>query len=630
MDYRSHHSIAIISLFITLVVLLPVADIFAQTPTIKVQHPRKNAVLPYVDSTFIHGMVTPGFELEINGVKVEVHEEGGFLVFLDVSPGDFTFKLVAKKGSETTSLEWPIRIAERNRWVPFDSLAILTEFAQPSVYQQLIPGDLFEVSFRGTPNAMATFRIDGVTDDIPMMEDSISFGGSWGDEVFGAGATEKTEVVRGIYTGGIYIPQIDSTSIDSARIVLTLRVPHDRIPEEYFPEKAYEDVIGDTILFVVEDTLESTVSIVDFESPVIVEMKDSVQTIRTGPRKGYLSIFQPKGVRFVCDGKYDNYLRLRLAPGQTAWVPDTAVVFLPLGTPVPSSHVRTIRSIETDSIKRVEIILDEKLPFRIEHYPRDRKFVISVYGATSDTDWIKYMGKREFVERIAWRQQRDGIYEVTVEYENGGIWGWDGYYAGNVLALDIKPAPGSFRSYHDLRVLIDPGHSSDPGAIGPTGYTEAEANLGIADKLAAVLRKKGATVFMTRIDDADVKLYERPMIAVEKDCDVFISVHNNSVPVSVNPNTYNGVSTYYYNPHSKILADYIQTEFLDKLPLGDHGLYYANFAVTRPTQYLAVLVECAFMILPEQEARLKKDDFQMKCAKAIADGLDEYLNSIGH
>lgn len=600
----------------------------AQEPSIKVQHPRKNSTLPYVDSTFIHGMVTPGSDLKINDVEIDVHEDGGFLAYLDVSPGDYVFELVAEKGGKTKTLEWPVRIRERDRQVPFDSLAILTEFAVPDVYQQLIPGDLFEVVFRGTPNSRASFRIEGVTEPTPMIEDSISLGGSWGDQVFGGGTRKELDIVRGIYTGSTYLPRVDTSGVDSALIILTLMTPIDRIADQFVSRKAFQTVINDTAFWVVEDTLKATVSIYEFYTPRVVEMIDSVQTIRTGPRKGYLSIFQPRGVRFVCDGKYDDYLRLRVAPGQTAWVPDTSVVFLPPGTPLPHSEVKTIRSIETDSLKRVEIFLDEKLPFRVEHNPRDHTFVISVYQATSDTDWIKYIGNREFIERISWRQARDGIYEVTVEYSESDTWGWNGYYRDNVLTIDIRPAPEKFHSYRNLRVLIDPGHSADPGAIGPTGLTEAEANLGIADKLAALLRHKGATVFMTRIDDSDVELYDRPRMAVEKGCDVFISVHNNSVPVSVNPYFYNGVSTYYYNPHSKALADYIQRKLLGELDLPDHGLYYANFAVTRPTQYLAVLVECAFMILPEHEARLRRDDFQMKCAKAIAGGLDEYLNSL--
>jgi len=60
-----------------------------------------------------------------------------------------------------------------------------------------------------------------------------------------------------------------------------------------------------------------------------------------------------------------------------------------------------------------------------------------------------------------------------------------------------------------------------------------------------------------------------------------------------------------------------------KLP--DYGLYHGNLAVNRPTQYPAVLVECAFMIIPEQEALLKRDDFQDDIAKAITEGIKEFL-----
>ena len=66
---------------------------------------------------------------------------------------------------------------------------------------------------------------------------------------------------------------------------------------------------------------------------------------------------------------------------------------------------------------------------------------------------------------------------------------------------------------------------------------------------------------------------------------------------------------------------------IEEIGLPDYGLYHANFAVLRPTQYVSVLVECAFMIIPEQEAALKTEDFQEKCARAIFEGLDDYLES---
>jgi len=57
----------------------------------------------------------------------------------------------------------------------------------------------------------------------------------------------------------------------------------------------------------------------------------------------------------------------------------------------------------------------------------------------------------------------------------------------------------------------------------------------------------------------------------------------------------------------------------------DFGLYHGNLAVNRPTQYPAILVECAFMIIPEQEALLQTEDYRRKIAHAIARGVEVFL-----
>lgn len=600
--------------------------LLAEAPSIEVQYPRKGQSLPAVDSNFIFGRVTPGSQLKINGIEVPVHSEGGFLAFIDVDPGEFLYHLEAEKDGESISVDWPVEIADRYRAVPRDSLAILDTYQNPWADQELIPGDLIEVTFRGTPGGIASFTIRGLARDWPMTESDQMYESMWGNEVFGSGAVEDSSSVAGIYRGSMYVPA--GAQVDSAQVIFRLKVSAKQLDSRNVKKgTVITKDLGGTY-YILEDTARGRVTVKQHEFPQVVELIDSVQTIRTGPRKGYLSIFQPRGVRFVYEGSYGNYARMKLAPGQPAWVPDSSIAFLPPGTPVPHSYIRSIRCTESLDLVRIQVYLDQKLPYQVEELPEDNRFVLRVFQATSDTDWIRYLGSREMVKLITWSQEQAGVYRLTIEMEKLNVWGWEGYYEGNVLTLDIQPSPKEFRHYHDLRIMIDPGHSGDPGAIGPTGLTEAEANLMIADKLAAVLRKTGATVFMTRVDSSDVKLYERPAMAVEKDCDVFISVHNNSVPDGVNPFYANGVSTYYYNAHSKPLADRVQDRLLQRLGLNDHGLYYANFAVTRPTQYLAILVECAFIIIPEQEAELRADEFQMKCANAIAEGLDDYLESL--
>jgi N-acetylmuramoyl-L-alanine amidase len=601
--------------------------ILAESPSIRIQYPKKGQRIPTVDSTFIFGEVTPGSKIEVNGQEISVHEQGGFLAFVEVEPGEFVFVLKATRKGETSTLEWPVSIADRYRAVPRDSLSILDAYHHPNVDQELVPGDLVEVSFRGTPGGTASFSIEGVVENVQMTESGLRYESVWGSEVFGKGAVEDSATVAGSYRGSIYVP--DSAQVDSARVIFKLLVPASQIDSSTVRAKDQTLTEDGEEYHIAEDTARGRITVVRHEYPQVVELIDSLQTVRTGPRKGYLSIFQPHGIRFVCDGRYSNYLRLKLAPGQPAWVPDTSILFLPSGTPVPHSYISNIRCTGMATRTRIEVFLDEKLPFQVEEIPEKNRFVLRIFQATSDTDWIRYLGSGDLVERINWSQEQAGVYRLVIELkDHPRIWGWYGYFSGNVLTLDIKPGPEHFRSYKGLRIMIDPGHSKDPGAIGPTGLTEAEANLSIADRLASLLRKKGATVFMTRVDDSDVKLYDRPRMAVEKDCDIFISVHNNSVPDGVNPFVAHGASTYYYNAHSKPLADFVQDRLLKGLDAKDHGLYYANFAVTRPSQYVAILVECAFMILPEQEAALRTEAFQTKCASAIANGLDDYLRSL--
>jgi N-acetylmuramoyl-L-alanine amidase len=154
---------------------------------------------------------------------------------------------------------------------------------------------------------------------------------------------------------------------------------------------------------------------------------------------------------------------------------------------------------------------------------------------------------------------------------------------------------------------------------------EKYANLWIARKLRDALVHRGAEVTMTRDGSENVSLYDRPVLAKAAKADLFISVHNNALPDGVNPWLKYGASTYYYHPSSKALAECVQGSLLSHLDMPDFGLFRGNFAVMRPTQYPAILVECAFMIIPEHEAALKTAAFQEQVAEAIADGIDTFV-----
>ena len=73
------------------------------------------------------------------------------------------------------------------------------------------------------------------------------------------------------------------------------------------------------------------------------------------------------------------------------------------------------------------------------------------------------------------------------------------------------------------------------------------------------------------------------------------------------------------------LARAVQSALVEKTGMNDFGLYYGNLAVNRPTHYPAILVECAFMMIPEQEALLKTEKYWKKVSRAIVKGIEEFI-----
>ncbi len=93
---------------------------------------------------------------------------------------------------------------------------------------------------------------------------------------------------------------------------------------------------------------------------------------------------------------------------------------------------------------------------------------------------------------------------------------------------ELPPVPP--RRDGTLRVMLDPGHGGiDPGAV--TGdVTEAGLMLTFAEELAALLRRAGVEVLLTRDGDDFVGLEARASAARAAGADVLISLHADALP----------------------------------------------------------------------------------------------------
>lgn len=216
-------------------------------------------------------------------------------------------------------------------------------------------------------------------------------------------------------------------------------------------------------------------------------------------------------------------------------------------------------------------------------------------------------------------------------------------------------------------IVLDAGHGgSDPGAIGTYGSYEKNIALSIVRRLAKALRKNPKfQVFLTRENDYYLDLQTRVSKVNEHNADLFLSIHVDS---SRNNLTY-GSSTFVlsekcaleearklfqlsnngtlltggigdknlvssvvinfkvdnYITQSYKAAEIISRKLSKVTKLNKVNVRYSEFQVLRSLKTPSVLVETDFISNPEREILLNTPKYQKKIAKAIYDGILEYL-----
>ena len=364
--------------------------------------------------------------------------------------------------------------------------------------------------------------------------------------------------------------------------------------------------------------------------PLVVEFDDdSARTGRTDsvtPGRalpgGPYNWFFPTGTRALVTGRLNEDLRIRLSPEADAWVPVADARPLPAGMPAPHAVVSSVSlSPQVDRVV-LRIPLTQRVPFQV--LETERNLTVKFYGAVGDVDWVRY-GSDSLVERLTWNQT--GRDELTFSIDLAQpVWGYRTRWSRNDLMLEIRRPP-RIRPKRPLQgrlIALDPGHPP-LGATGPTGLREAEANLTVAFQLKAMLQAAGARVVMTRTADTAIDLWSRVALADSSGAELLVSIHNNALPDGVNPFTNNGTSVFYNQPRSMPLAAEVQRALVRRLKLPDLGISRADLAIVRPTWMPAVLCEGMFLILPEQEALLRSPKGQQLYARAVLEGIQQFL-----
>ena len=192
-------------------------------------------------------------------------------------------------------------------------------------------------------------------------------------------------------------------------------------------------------------------------------------------------------------------------------------------------------------------------------------------------------------------------------------------------------------------IVLDPGHGGrETGAIGPTGVTESELNLDVAERVADRLRDAGAVVVLTRNADIRVPIEGRAAVAEALDPVAFLSIHHNSGPTEASSRP--GVQVYHQDAAPEaarlgsLLFDALQTAFDPfaetwsagnaigvRARLGTDGDDY--YGVLRRPEVPAVLIEALYLSSEPEASLLERDDIREAEAAAIADAVIAWVGT---
>ncbi|HYR08757.1 MAG TPA: N-acetylmuramoyl-L-alanine amidase [Longimicrobium sp.] len=339
--------------------------------------------------------------------------------------------------------------------------------------------------------------------------------------------------------------------------------------------------------------------------------------------------FFPRGARLAVAERRGEQYRVRLDAGTEAWIDASALSLTDETSPPPApGPVNSFVSPTADGLD-LRVTAGGR-PFLVE--TSDSGAVVTVYGATGGMmtpsapfgGWFRSAGQR----------QAGGASQFTLGL-TGGAWGYKAWYEADgdlIVRIRKPPVIDPQNPLRGRRIVIDPGHPP-AGATGPTGLYEGDANLAIALPLAEKLRAAGAEVILTRTGreglvsstSSGEELRARVQLAVSRNAEMLISVHNNAFGEGANPFRAMGTSVYYFHPFAAGLARELDREIGGVTRIRDLGALQQNLALARPTWLPSTLTESLFMPIPEQEAALRDPAFVDRLADAHVRGIEAWL-----
>ena len=378
-----------------------------------------------------------------------------------------------------------------------------------------------------------------------------------------------------------------------------------------------------------------------FAAPRAARVTGGADTLATGsdaiyaratPTGSYRYFF-PRGTRLLLAERRGSQYRAQLDSATSAWIDASAVTMGDTTLPAPVAPVALGTVAATPAAGWVDVrIPSQRAPFLVE--PGEREWTVTVFGVTASA--ANAAQRDPMLTGVSQEATGPATARIRLAVARAP-WGYKAFYAPDgalVLRLRRPPTIDAANPLRGRRIVIDPGHPP-AGATGPTGLYEGDANLAISLPLAEKLRAAGAEVILTRTTreapfsatSSSVDLRGRTSLAVQRDADILVSVHNNAFGESQNPFRAFHTAVYHFQPFGQALAQSLATAIGGVTLLPNRGALRENLALVRPTWMPSALTESVFMPIPEEENAPRDPDFTGRLAAAHVRGIEAFFRA---
>lgn len=571
--------------------------------------PKQTNFVTYEDRVVFYGITDPNFEVVINGKTMKINAEGDFteVVMLDIGKNTITFEHKGKTVTYTITR----RVVVLRDIAPLGSLRVTGE-------------SKIEINATAYKGATVTARLGGL---------SVNLQESAGIDESDSGSNYCT------FTGLLTMPKETAVDQNLGNIIVTAtwKGMTDSKQGAFVLVKKYSPPItGDMVEVSVEQAETYPIDVYNaFCDPTTFPLA-----------KGTIDYIVGDPIKYTYEGVEYTFVNLKS------------------GKRVEQKEIRAIENknysnnkIDSVTVRQngqfTEVVFANKwkVPYSLDFSPINyySGYYVSSYQPTQMTITIDYtdgicnlpsFATSPLFSNASWSlTTENGVSKakLTVNLKKAGrFFGLYPIYDGNNLILRFNNPP-SYQSAGNqygatlvgTKIFLDPGHGAQESCAvwqdkNGNWIREDKLNREFTDKIEAILKSLGATVYKLDTTGSPISIFDRPLIAAQWKPNLYLSLHNNGVTGN---SSARGSVTFYYNTFSKPLANSLYNKINPVLASGNYGDRFGRYRVIMHQNFPGSLIEFGFGTNQDELENLKNPAIQQKFAEKVVEAIVEYCKN---